>query len=506
MTDAPHLHQPTSAAWDADVLIVGAGPSGMSAATTLAEGGCSVIVLDMQPTPGGQIFRNLEANSAHGKNGKNDRLLAALGTSYTAGLKLIQRFRAQPGIDYRPQTTVWEIRPDGTVGWLRGMEGGYLRAPHVILAHGAMERPTPFPGWTLPGVMTAGAVQTLLKAGNLKPEGNVVLAGSGPLLLLLAHQLRQLGAKPSLIARTDRLSNSVRAIRHLRMQALGPVAKGLGWLAGLKASKIPVVSAISQLEARGDTRVESVSFTAKGQHHTYPCDLLVVHDGIVPSIDLSHGAGLLLEWDTSSHSWQPQTDTQGRAATTSDAPCTIRITGDARRIGGAEVAIHHGRLAASAILAALGKTSSGLRKARAWYNNSLSARLFIDAAFPPGLSHALPDDKTIVCRCEELSAGALRQKIRSGCTNMDALRGETRCGMGPCQGRNCMITVARLIAEHEGHSNPPVPPAFRARPPLRPLPLGALANLTNLDPSATELLTLEDTPSHTDKGGHHAQA
>lgn len=89
---------------------------------------------------------------------------------------------------------------------------------------------------------------------------------------------------------------------------------------------------------------------------------------------------------------------------------------------------------------------------------------------------------------------------------MDALRGETRCGMGPCQGRNCMITVARLIAEHEGHSGPPVPPAFRARPPLRPLPLGALANLTNLDPSATELLTLEDTPSHTDKGGHHAQA
>src|SRR5450631_4128126 len=194
---------------DADVIIVGAGPAGMAAAVELADAGCSVIVLDMAASPGGQIYRALEANVADTTQIVD--LLAALGPSYMAGLALIRRFRAAASIDYREQTTVWEVRPDGTVGWLRGNEAGYLRGRQVLLANGAMERPTPFPGWTLPGVMTAGAVQTLLKAGRLKPTGRVVLAGTGPLILLLADQMRRLGVKPALVARTDRLSNSMEA-------------------------------------------------------------------------------------------------------------------------------------------------------------------------------------------------------------------------------------------------------------------------------------------------------
>jgi len=494
---------------DADVIVVGAGPAGMSAAIELVDAGCSVIVLDMQAAPGGQIYRGLEANLAD--KADTDDLLAALGPSYSAGLALSGRFRSATAIDYRPETTVWEVRPDGTVGWLRGAEAGYLRARHVLLANGAMERPVPFPGWTLPGVITAGAVQTLLKSGRLRPAGRIILAGTGPLILLLADQLRRLGVRPVVVARTDCPSYAVRAARHLRPSALLPVAKGLGWLAGLRLAGIKVASRISQLEATGEGRVKNVSYLVGAKRFDHACDLLVVHDGIVPSIDLAHGAGLVLEWDTVNAGWRPKTSMDGKAVAaedtgTADRPCRVWISGDARCIGGAEAAAAHGRIAAAAISADLGKVSLGPgRRAKSALRTAVAARPFLDVAFPPGLSAQLPSDETIVCRCEELTAGVLRAKIASGICDVNLLRAETRCGMGPCQGRSCMITAARLIAG-TGTTMPSLPfLPFRARPPARPLPLDALANLTGLDPEAAKLIALEDKPNSVAGEDEYAQ-
>ncbi|TPJ81980.1 FAD-dependent oxidoreductase [Mesorhizobium sp. B2-5-13] len=481
---------------DADVIVVGAGPAGMSAASELAAAGCSVIVLDMQPSPGGQIFRGLEANVS--EKGQASDLLRALGESYRAGSALITRFRAARSIDYRDQTTVWEVRPDGTVGWLRGADAGYLRARHVLLAHGAMERPAPFPGWTLPGVMTAGAVQTLLKAGRMKPVGRVVLAGSGPLILLLADQLRRLGSPPVLIARTDRLSDSVAAIRHLRIPAIGDFAKGVKWLAELHGAHIKMASGILDLEALGQDKVEEVRYSIGRRRSAVRCDLLVVHDGIIPSLDLSVGAGLTLEWDGQNASWRPRTREDGTATAIDDSGrpdqlSRIRVTGDARRIAGADAAIAHGRVAALAILEELNKPRTRSHEtAQAAMSRAIAARPFLDAAFPPGLSTHSIANETIVCRCEELSAGLLRERIGSGATDINLLRAETRCGMGPCQGRNCMTTLSRLIAEQGPGAT--AAPAFRGRPPIRPLPLRALAHLSGLDPVAAQMKTLEDKP------------
>ncbi|WP_313665488.1 FAD/NAD(P)-binding oxidoreductase [Shinella sp.] len=484
-----------SVAPDADAIIVGAGPAGMACAIELAVAGCRVIVLDMQPSPGGQIFRALETNM-QARPGA-DELLAALGPSYKAGLSLVTRFRAAPGIDYRPGTTVWDLRADGTVGWLKGDAAGYLRAPHIVLASGAMERPAPFPGWTLPGVMTAGAVQTLLKAGRLKPKGRIVLAGTGPLIFLLAEQLRRLGVRPALIARTDRTRDKLSALKHLRPAGLPALLKGLGWLLRLRLAGITMRTGISGLEAHGRDHLEAVSLTVAGRRIDLPCDLLVVHDGIVPSTDLAHAAGLALAWRADDASWQPVTTPDGRAEmapgpTLTVGPCRIRITGDARRIGGADAAIAHGRHAASAILAERyppgAADGTGIAAER-----SLAARPFLDVAFPPGLSSCLPDDATIVCRCEEITAGALRATIRDRATEMNLVRGLLRCGMGACQGRSCAATLARLLAEADPGKPMPSAP-FRARPPLRPLPLGALAGMTGLDPDLALVESLDDKP------------
>ncbi|MBB3302188.1 NADPH-dependent 2,4-dienoyl-CoA reductase/sulfur reductase-like enzyme/bacterioferritin-associated ferredoxin [Rhizobium sp. BK077] len=508
---APHGQGRDRPAPDADVIVIGAGPAGMSAAVELASAGRHVIVLDLQPAPGGQIFRALEAN-LEARPGTDD-LLAALGSTYNAGRTLIQQFRATPGIDYRPETTVWDLRADGTVGWLKDESAGYLRARHVVVANGAMERPAPFPGWTLPGVMTAGAVQTLIKAGRLQPEGRIVLAGTGPLIFLLADQLRRLGVKPALIARTDQLKDKFHALPHLRPAGIPALLKGLGWLSRLRLAGIPMRTGVSDLRARGQNRVETVSMSIAGGELELPCDLLVVHDGIVPSTDLAHCAGLALEWQQADASWRPKTSQDGQAqmapgpSLTSEA-CCIHISGDARQIGGADAAIAHGRHAAKAILAKLNRASDkpvtgAAGRTAAAVKRTMAGRPFIDVAFAPGLAKQLPDDATIVCRCEEITAGSLRKSIRGGATDMNLIRGLLRCGMGPCQGRSCAVTVARLLAEATTQT-PTSPAPFRARPPLRPLPLGALANLTGLDPELAKVVSLDDKPQTAGGGDDHA--
>ncbi|TGV15006.1 FAD-binding protein [Mesorhizobium sp. M8A.F.Ca.ET.173.01.1.1] len=494
---------------DADVIVIGAGPAGMAAAVELASAGSQVVVLDLQPAPGGQIFRALDANFEDRPG--TEVLLKALGPTYAAGHTLIQKFRTTPRIDYRPETAVWDLRADGTVGWLKGEVAGYLRARHVLLANGAMERPTPFPGWTLPGVMTAGAVQTLIKAGRLQPEGRVVLAGTGPLIFLLAEQLRRLGVRPALIARTDRLRHKIAALSRLRLAGLPALLKGVGWLTRLRFAGIPMRSGITELQAHGGSQVERVSMTVAGMRVELACDLLVVHDGIVPAIDLAHGAGLALEWQKADACWRPKTARDGRAqlapgATLITGPCRIHVSGDARMIGGADAAIAHGRHAARAILSELSgasslKVDSDVEGAAVCVQRAIAARPFIDTAFPPGLASQLPEDATIICRCEEITAGTLRAIIRQGATDMDLIRGVLRCGMGPCQGRTCSVTLARLLEETvTQQSEFPVP--FRARPPLRPLPLAALAGLTGFDPQLAEIVSLDDKPEASSDGSH----
>ena len=482
---------------DADAIVVGAGPAGMSAAIELASSGRKIIVLDLQQIPGGQVFRSLETNLADPATAE---LRDALGATYLAGAELIRKFRTTSGIDYRPETIVWDLRPGGTVGWFKDGSAGYLRAPHIILANGAMERPVAFPGWTLPGVMTAGAVQTLLKAGRLKPDGRIVFAGTGPLIFLLVDQLRRLGVKPKLIARTDKFWDKLAAIKHLRFASMVPLIKGLWWLFLLRLARIPTMSGMSELRANGTDKIESVSLKIANRTVDIPCDLLVVHDGIIPSIDLAHGAGIQSMWQDEDLCWRVKSSVDGRTEKSigpslTDGACVVRVSGDARAIGGADAAIAHGRYVAKSIMLEGRPTYSSKNKdldeARAAFHRSMAIRPFLDTAFPMGLAKRRPDDATVICRCEEITAGSIREEICKGVDDINLIRGILRCGMGPCQGRNCATTLAYILTEKA--TSKPVP--FRARPPFRPLPLSALAHLENLDPELAKVDALNDKAS-----------
>jgi thioredoxin reductase len=167
-----------------DIIIIGAGPAGLSAAVTASEYGLDVLVLDEQLSLGGQLYRNIERAS-------KDKT-KILGPDYGQGLFLAEKFRKSKA-DYMGNAIVWRIDPNGNICFSTKGTSFEINAKNIIIATGAMERPVPFPGWTLPGVMGAGAVDANFKSSSIIPNGPVVLAGSGPLLLSTAGHLASLG-------------------------------------------------------------------------------------------------------------------------------------------------------------------------------------------------------------------------------------------------------------------------------------------------------------------------
>ena len=459
---------------DCQVAIVGAGPAGLAAACVLADKGVDVVVLDEQAIPGGQVFRAVEKVST-----ARSEDMGILGTGFSAGLQLVERFRAS-GAVYRPGVAVWEItsahEPELSIGLAEKGVAQMLYPRHIILATGAMERPTPFPGWTLPGVMTVGAAQTLLKSSGLVPDSSVVLAGTGPLLYLYASQLLRAGVTPQAILDTrPPVSWHTHALALGALTACpGAMIQGLRWMHEIK-KHTAVIANITSLKAYGKDQLRSVSYQAAGQERDLTTEVLLVHDGVIPNTWLSMSAGIEHHFDPVQQCWVP--DVRGVGMTSRDS---ISIVGDTAGIAGAEVALLQGERVAREVLGQLDlsqptkllstKEPLALRRRR-------RLRYFLDRYFPPTTQFQLPpDDNTIVCRCEEVTAGEIRQVAARGCMGPNQGKAFTRCGMGPCMGRKCAATVSQLMAEVRG-----MPVAeighYRIRPPIRPITVGQLADM-----------------------------
>lgn len=458
---------------DCDLVIIGAGPAGMAAAVTAKECGLAVTVLDEQPVAGGQIYRNISRNSD-----KHPELIAVLGPDYARGAALAQAF-AGSGVDYRPATAVWQVQTDGAVSISRDGVAGNITGRHVLVATGALERPVPIPGWTLPGVMSAGAAQTMLKGSAMAPAGRVAVAGSGPLLLLVARQLADAGADIVALLETTKRRAYLAAAPALPRALKAPeyLTKGLAMRRRIRAAGIPWHTGVRGLAAEGGDRLERVAFASAGKRHTVDADMLLLHEGVVPHVQITRQVGCDHEWVEAQRCWRPVLDQWG--GTSLD---TISVAGDGGGIGGAEAADCAGRLAALRIAHGLGKLSEAARNDRARPHRRdrarhMAVRPLLDRLFRPNPEILVPaDDATIVCRCEEVTAGQLREGVALGATGPNQLKAYMRCGMGPCQGRLCGLTVAEVIAKARGK---PVAEVgyYRIRPPIKPVTLGELAAL-----------------------------
>jgi NADPH-dependent 2,4-dienoyl-CoA reductase/sulfur reductase-like enzyme len=455
-----------------DLVIVGAGPAGLAAAITAGELGLSTAVIDEQAEPGGQIYRSIESVSA-----RRPAHLPVLGPDYAAGLPLVQRFRAS-GAEFLPLTSVWQIDGARNVYTRSNGRAARIAAKHILIATGAMERPVPIPGWTLPGVLTCGAAQMLLKSTGLVPGGRFVLAGCGPLLLLLAAQLVRAGIKPAAIIETR--PDYLAALRHLPgfLTAPGYCGQGLRLMAELRKAGVSIHRGARNLQIRGDDRAREIHYEWSRQTQREPVDVVLLHEGIVPNMNLALSLRCEHFWDGAQRSFRPRLDAWGNTSVGG-----VQIAGDNGRIIGAQAAEFSGHLAALGAASAMAKISTPDRDRmalplRAQFHRHLRARPFLDALYRPAQDTVAPrKPDTIVCRCEEIRAGEIRRiVIEQGCPGPNQMKSFTRCGMGPCQGRLCGLTVVELIAECRGIS-PAEVGYYRIRSPVKPVTVGEIAGL-----------------------------
>jgi NADPH-dependent 2,4-dienoyl-CoA reductase/sulfur reductase-like enzyme len=460
-----------------DLVVIGAGPAGQSAATTAAGLGIAALVVDENLAPGGQIHRGITTTPV------TDR--AVLGEDYWRGLPIAQRFLAS-GVDYAAGAKLFSLLPAGDepgrhaeieLGVSIAGQARPVFAGQVIIATGAMERPFPIPGWTLPGVLTAGAAQIALKAHGLVPQGRVVLAGTGPLLLLVAAQLRAAGATITAVLDTTPGANRAGAARHVLDFLRSPyLAKGLSLLA--KARSGPRrVAGVTGLRAEGEDRLRAVGYTAGGATHRLEADVLLLHQGVVPNTVISNAIGCAHRWDGTQLCWVPKRD-EWLLSTIEG----VAIAGDGGGIAGADCAAESGTLAALGAAHRLARIDAVERDRRAAPVRAALQKLgrgraFLDALYRPAEADRIPaEDATVVCRCEEVTAGQIREAVAGGATGPNQLKAFLRCGMGPCQGRLCNLTVTEVVAQARGIT-PEQAGTYRLRPPFKPVTVAEIASL-----------------------------
>lgn len=451
-----------------DIIVIGAGPAGISAATLAAHYKAHVLVLDESHYPGGQIYRAIE------KNQKNNNKW--LGHGYQDGMPLVEAFR-DSNIEYRHSAKVWYLSSNLEVHYSIDGKSYSAKGKQVLIATGAQERPFPIPGWTLNGVMSAGAAQILLKESDIVCE-NAVFIGTGPLLYLIVHQYISAGIAVKAIIDTTPRSNYLRAIRH-GFGALGSIkkiAQGWHWKREIIKSDALYIPSISDVRINGTDSVTSIDYYKKDKWEGLQCKHVFLHQGVTPEINVSLSVGCDKSWNEQQACWTIDVDECFHSSVKG-----VFVAGDASSIAGGVAASHRGSIASLSMLCNIDiitkdQKISLLKPFKKKLSAEMSVRAFIETLFKPHFRYRVPeDDQTIVCRCEEVTVAQIRESINLGCRGPNQLKSFTRCGMGPCQGRFCGLSVTEILAKELGVSTEKVG-YYRIRPPIKPVTLGELAN------------------------------
>ncbi|SFR84702.1 Thioredoxin reductase [Agromyces sp. CF514] len=497
------------------VLVVGAGPAGLAAATAARERGASVTLLDAADATGGQYWRHLPA----ARPSANERALHHGWSTYTVLRDALER---DPGCEIVLGAQVWAVEqlgtppgaeqpsnerpsseqpggehpsaehepadaagapasvavhvlvgpPDGTA-----RRGRTFRPDAVVLATGAHDRTLPFPGWDLPGVFTAGAAQAFAKGERVALGERVVIAGAGPFLLPVAASVAATGARVLGVYEASRVAGLVRGWLPKPWQLVGAAKKG-GELAGYVGThlrhRIPYLTGRAVVAAHGTDRVEAVTIAdvdadwrpIAGTARRVEADAVCVSHGFTPRLELPIAAGCELTPERF-----VRVD-EGQATSVPGVFAAGEITG----IGGVDAALAEGEIAGH--VAAGGSPRDGdlaeavgARRTFTGFAARIEAAHGIRAGWTAWL-----DDDTIVCRCEEVPYGRLRETREATCASgLRSMKLTTRAGLGICQGRICGRTVEELIGTASAPGAPAASVTTDRRPIASPLRIGELA-------------------------------
>lgn len=445
-----------------DLVVIGAGPSGMAMATECARSGMSVLLLDEQPEPGGQIYRAVTKS----RLGNSD----IFTNDYWRGATLASELNCD-NLTHVKGARVWYAQPPADVWFSVDGRSAKASAKNLAIAVGARERPVAIPGWTLPGVFSVGAAQVLLKSAAVAADG-VVLAGSGPLLYLVAAQYVSAGKKIKALLDTTPSRNYQAAVKMLpRALIQGQFYKGIKLLARIRLAGIPVHNGVEQIQVIGKDAVQAISWNQKGTVHKIECDAVLLHEGLVPNVEFAVALGCDTSWSPERFAWEINVDESGETSLQN-----VYAVGDCARIVGADVSEILGRIAGLSLVHKFKGTDSSKRvgELKRRLKRHMQLRSFLDRLYAPGDENILrrtPD--TVVCRCENVTVGTLEDLIEKSQGNLNFVKSLTRCGMGPCQGRMCSHSVAALGRMHQINFDS----TSHQRLPLAPITIGELAAL-----------------------------
>ncbi len=458
------------------LAIIGAGPAGLSAAIAASKCGLRPVVIDENPAPGGQIYRQLPREFQVERP-------QALGITYEKGQRLLAR-AYDANIELKLGTTVWGLFDNQVLGLESEGKAESLQCGALVLATGGYDRAIPFPGWTLPGVMTLGGAQTLVKSQRMLPGKKIILSGAGPFLLPVTSQLVEAGATIVAVLEASKPLGWLSSAGSLWGQ-WDRFREGWDYLKPLLKARVGVRFGQAVIEAWGRGKVEGVVTASldddwrpiPGTEKTILVDAVAVGYGFSVNTQLSRLCKCEHEFREGYGGWTVKVD--NRQAT---SVAKVFAAGETTGIGGSDIAAAAGSISGYSAAEALGMISESEARARQRpYLERLRklrpfARMMADLFSPRDGLLDITSSDTVVCRCEEVTAAQIHEAIDSGANDLTGVKSRTRAGMGMCQGRVCGASVATLVARRTGRRQDEVG-SFTGRPIVKPVSMGALAEL-----------------------------
>ena len=459
------------------VVIIGGGFAGLAAADLLTRHKLAVLVVDENVHTGGQLLRKMLRSPGEVTLSEPDPLKRV-------GYRLVDRIHGQ-GLQLMNRAQVLGIYPERQL-CIEDRLGRILdlKAEFIICATGAREKFLPFKGWTLPGVISTGAAQILIKSSGILPARETLIGGCGPLLIVLANEILMNNGR-ILSVLDQSLPRDKIGLLKLCRHHLPKLIEGARYFFKLLLSRVPVRQSTGIVEARGTHRLEAVvtaRVDARGQaiagtETTYQTDCLAIGYGFAPNIELPQQAGCAIEYHLEKGGWTVGVDDYMETSVEN-----LYAAGETTGIAGAKKSYIEGKIAALSILQKLGIGDANARQRqlislqRLWQHQRQYGKFLNLLCHIPAASYAAISDDTIICRCEDVTMGEIRKKLSNGFTTMGSLKKASRSGMGNCQGRICGPILHDILAAYTRKSPTQIGP-LSIRPPIKAVPLEALANL-----------------------------
>ena len=464
-----------------ELLVIGAGPGGLAGAISAAKSGVEVIVLDERALPGGQYFKQpaIESLLIQQKAFDKQSLQGKSLVDDAYGL----------GVAIYSQAMVWNI-VDGRDGFdvhvIKDNVNCCIATKQIIVATGAYERPFPIPGWTLPGFMTTGAVQTLLRAYRVTPGSKVLVCGNGPLNVQVASELVKGGVHVAGVIEASRPHNrkNLKALVAAIFRAPLLILKGLAYMARLRLAKVPMLYDHMLIRAEGVNRVAAAYVAEIDQdgkqisasEKRFEVDSICVGYGFIPNTDLTRLLRCMHKHDEDLGNLVVERGDDGATSRSG-----IFSVGDAGKLQGAQFALAQGTLAGFSVARNLGKASvydREISQAKRRLSRHQKFQLALWTLFDyPKVKYRWPSHKSpVICRCEDVYVSDVLDAMEAGAGDIGSIKKTTRVGMGRCQGRYCGPTVIKMLTEYT-HSKPDQLSGFAPQAPVKPLPLGRVAEI-----------------------------